>query len=650
MQTVRNEPFCPGCRRDPDALGDCRRCGWQPNEHRSPIVLPPRVLLNDKFVVGRVLGTPGGFGVTYQAWDRVLELRVAIKEFLPHEIAGRNATTLRLIPHSADDQLSFTQGKQAFLGEARTLVKFDHPNIVRVREYFEQNDTAYLVMDYYDGESLAEYLKRHGGRVGEDQAVSIMAPILAGLERVHARGFLHRDIKPTNIYLTGEGRPVLLDFGSARQAMAGRTKTLSVILTPGYAPFEQYLPKARQGPFTDIYACGATLYQLVTGRIPRDALERQHGPPGAPLPGLDGIGERLRRALTRAMAREPAQRQQSAAELLQALGPIPKPTLRIDAPRQTRGAAVPPSPQGGSSDTYAFPDWTRSGEKSDTAATARVGPQPAASAAEGVLFDRTQVHQPAQQTRGDVQTLVMEPARSGPSWWQIGLLVVAAAIGAAWWQAQRLSPNEPALRSEPPATAARIGQPEGRRERSAASAYSDPAALPRGESVMTIDDGAALDADLLGQAGDARLEQALDACADKLAGQRCAVEVEGSLSPGNCRRSKQHGGLACRPRSQQRPATEQAAAQTPPSASSAPAQRPEPPPPRQAGAGEHPSPPQPAIKACRGKRAGSRCRHQTPYGPAEGVCSMVHQVLACTPDGGPPGGGRPGQSGGAGNP
>ncbi|MCG6861053.1 MAG: protein kinase [Chromatiaceae bacterium] len=166
------------------------------------------------------------------------------------------------------------------MGEARTLARLDYPNIVRVRQFFEANGTAYLVMDYYEGISLAEHLEKLGqnGRLSEDSAKRLVLPILDGLRTVHAKGFLHRDVKPQNIYLahtdSGGVRPILLDFGAARQAMGERSRSLSVVVSAGYAPFEQYHRKGSQGPWTDICAAAAVLYRAVTGkhyRLPTEA-------------------------------------------------------------------------------------------------------------------------------------------------------------------------------------------------------------------------------------------------------------------------------------------------------------------------------------------------------------------------------------------
>jgi serine/threonine protein kinase len=238
--------------------------------------MPHRTLLhNGQYLIGKVLGKPGGFGITYLAFDTKLETKVAIKEYLPRDLAGRDGDHATISAHAADDAEHFRYGLTQFLQEARTLARFDHANIVRVRNFFEENGTGYLVMDYYDGVTLADYLAQQPqGKLPEKVAVDILMPILDGLREVHAKNFLHRDIKPQNIYLTTGNRAILLDFGAARQAMSERSRSLSVVLSEGYAPYEQYHRRGEQGPWTDIYACAAVLYHAVAGEPPPPATER----------------------------------------------------------------------------------------------------------------------------------------------------------------------------------------------------------------------------------------------------------------------------------------------------------------------------------------------------------------------------------------
>ncbi|HAS52422.1 MAG TPA: hypothetical protein DCS21_12035, partial [Gammaproteobacteria bacterium] len=310
---------CPGCfRHKGGEVAVCPHCGYDAAAARSPLLLPVLTRLNQRYLIGRTLGKPGGFGVTYLGLDLTLQVKVAIKEYCPRDLVGRDTNRWTLAPHSQEDGELFQVGKQAFLDEARTLAKFDHAHVVRVRDFFEANGTAYLVMDYYEGENLLEYLTRQGGKLPWRTALELMLPVLDGLREVHQRGFLHRDVKPHNIYLTSQGRPILLDFGSARQAMGERSRSMSVMLTEGYAPFEQYHRRGGQGPWTDIYGAAATLYLLVTGQTPPPAPERIRQdeliPPRQLVPDLP---QPLNTALLHGLATDPQKRSQTMAQFEQ---------------------------------------------------------------------------------------------------------------------------------------------------------------------------------------------------------------------------------------------------------------------------------------------------------------------------------------------
>lgn len=201
----------------------------------------------------------GGFGITYLAFDLNLHRRVAIKEYLPVEIAVREEA-ISIHPVSSECDEEYRWGLERFIAEARTLAKYQHPNIVKVLNVFEANHTAYMVMGYEDGESFSDALKRRK-TLEEAELLMVLRPIADGLQKIHQSGFIHRDIKPANIFIRKDGSPVLLDFGSARHSVGEHTRTMTRILSPGYAPIEQYYGEGEeQGPWTDIYGLAATLY------------------------------------------------------------------------------------------------------------------------------------------------------------------------------------------------------------------------------------------------------------------------------------------------------------------------------------------------------------------------------------------------------
>lgn len=242
---------------------------------QNQLALPPDTVIRDQYRIRQVLGRPGGFGVVYLAVDTNLESDVAIKEFLPRDLSQRAADNTTVVPHSTQAREWFDHGVQKFVEEARVLARVRHANVVGVKTCFEANGTAYLVMDYHPGRTLSEHLSEAGGRMEARLAAEVLIRVLDGLSAAHAEGILHRDVKPENIYITNEGQPLLLDFGAARQAVGERSRKLTAILTPGYAPVEQYGTKiGKQGTWTDVYGAAAVLYRAITGRVPPDALTR----------------------------------------------------------------------------------------------------------------------------------------------------------------------------------------------------------------------------------------------------------------------------------------------------------------------------------------------------------------------------------------
>ena len=221
----------------------------------------------------RVVGA-GGFGITYEADDTSLRSRVAIKEYYPEAFGDRDAT-YSVHPKSERHRPTFEWGRSSFLREAQTLARFDNPTIVRVARVFEANSTAYMVMRFEQGESFEKWLKDLGRPPAQEELDAIVAPLLDALEIMHAADFLHRDIAPDNIIVRPDGSPVLLDFGASRRAMAQMSRALTGIVKAGYSPHEQYASDSRlQGPWSDLYALGGTLYRAIMGRPPDEAALR----------------------------------------------------------------------------------------------------------------------------------------------------------------------------------------------------------------------------------------------------------------------------------------------------------------------------------------------------------------------------------------
>ncbi len=239
-------------------------------EYRNAL---PRGFKLFEYQIDSVLGKPGGFGITYLARDTYLDQLVAIKEYLPTDFAVReDKYTVNI--RASTYQESFEWGLKCFIDEARVLAKFNHPSLVRVLRFFKKNGTAYMVMEYQKGNSLTEYLKERR-ILTEEGLLSIVEPLLEGLKEMHKAGFLHRDIKPNNIYIRDDKTPVLLDFGSARFAVGQRSRSVTSIVTPGYAPLEQYDNEiSDQGPWTDIYALGAVMYCTISSEPPPAATRR----------------------------------------------------------------------------------------------------------------------------------------------------------------------------------------------------------------------------------------------------------------------------------------------------------------------------------------------------------------------------------------
>ena len=236
--------------------------------------LKPGVILKERYKIEEVIGA-GGFGITYRAWDPLLQSYVAIKEYYPSGIATRSADSSKVCVPVGQEQREYHRGRIRFLKEAQDVARFQsEPNIVSIYDYLEENDTAYMVMEYLHGCTLKQYIREHGGRLDTDHILHICLSVLDALAVVHKAGMIHRDISPENIFICEDLTVKLIDFGAAKQVYLDEEQTMSVVLKPGYAPPEQYAKKDKQGPWTDIYALGATLYFAATGEKPEESFGR----------------------------------------------------------------------------------------------------------------------------------------------------------------------------------------------------------------------------------------------------------------------------------------------------------------------------------------------------------------------------------------
>ncbi|MCI8950308.1 MAG: serine/threonine protein kinase [Lachnospiraceae bacterium] len=302
---------CLNCMKTFDEqFGVCPHCGFMPGTPpKEAYHLYPGTVLNGHYIIGTTVGF-GGFGITYRAWDKVLDKMVAIKEFYPNGIVNRVPGEKAVIIYSGNRADEFLNGKIRFLAEARNMARFNtHPNIVNVYEFFEENNTAYIAMEFLDGMSYKQYIAANNGRIDCQTAVNVVLSVTDALREIHKVKIIHRDISPDNIFMVpvepgaANYKVKLIDFGAARFSSGEEEKTLSIILKPGYAPPEQYRSRSKQGPWTDIYAVGAVLYRSVTGRMPEESVNRvveDHLPPPNAL--VPEIPQYLSDTIMRAMA------------------------------------------------------------------------------------------------------------------------------------------------------------------------------------------------------------------------------------------------------------------------------------------------------------------------------------------------------------
>ncbi len=286
----------------------------------TPNALPAGARLGE-FELLQVLGV-GGFGIVYLAFDHALEREVAVKEYMPAALAGRTET-MHVSLRSQSDAETFALGLKSFVNEARLLARFDHPSLLKVHRFWEGNGTAYMAMPVMRGRTVKEV--RAGMTQPPDEAWlrAILDPLLGAIEKLHSEGVYHRDIAPDNIQLEPDGRPVLLDFGAARRVISDKSQALTAILKPAYAPIEQYaeVGSVRQGPWTDIYALGATLHYLLLGRPPPPATARAIHDDMVALARQDlgGCSQHFLATIDWMLSPRPADRPQSVAQIRTAL-------------------------------------------------------------------------------------------------------------------------------------------------------------------------------------------------------------------------------------------------------------------------------------------------------------------------------------------
>ena len=331
---------CFGCM-NLTASEVCERCGWSAGQNNEFHQLLVGTVLEGKYLVGRALGQ-GGFGITYLGWDLNLDIRVCIKEFFPSSTVNRDhGHTCAVTCNTTMIEAVYAASRERFLREAKSLAQFRSvPQIVSIFDFFQANNTAYMVMEYVEGINMAKYVYNRGGRIDMDETLRILKPVMEALARVHKAGLIHRDIAPDNIMLHPRDGAKLLDFGAVRHvenpnAEKELNRSTEAILKSGFAPMEQYLARGSLGPWTDVYAFSATIYYCVTGLVPPEAPARMLE--GAPLDwsGARGITRRQMEVLEHGMALRAADRIASMEELM---GELYSPEA---APRPDRQTAHP---------------------------------------------------------------------------------------------------------------------------------------------------------------------------------------------------------------------------------------------------------------------------------------------------------------------
>ena len=330
------EKRCPSCLREYDGEG-CS-CGYPEKGQNASHQLPVGTVLRGRYMIGKALGQ-GGFGITYLAWDKLMQTSVAVKEFYPGGTVFRKSATSLAVECGTEEIIPhYEYSKERFLREAGALVKFkDIPEIVDILDFAEENNTAYIVMEYVRGMDLAKYINMKGGKLSPEETFRILRPVMEALAKVHKGGIVHRDISPDNIILDPMGGAKLLDFGAVRAVEdpdvdKGLNKSTEAILKQGFAPIEQYNTRGNLGPWTDEYAVCATVWYCLTGTVPAEASIRVSEGIDPDWAGIPGLPEHQQKALEKGIACRAKDRYRSLDELLEALFPEEQPLPIAEEP------------------------------------------------------------------------------------------------------------------------------------------------------------------------------------------------------------------------------------------------------------------------------------------------------------------------------
>ena len=321
---IEGSNLCIGCMKPLGQTGRCSFCGMKQEDYNPiPRCLLPGTRLADRDILGKVLGE-GSFGITYIGWDSRLQIPVAIKEYFPSEMVSRDVICghgNKVYLYENAKKNHYEEDIKKFLNEAKCLSKFNEvEGIVSVLDFFYENETAYIVMQFIDGVSVKEYIKKNGKMDGK-KVLNAMRPVLLALEKVHRTGIVHRDISPDNIMIRKDGSLVLIDFGAARMRNIDNTKTMTVLFKRGFSPEEQYRYKGRWGAYTDVYSISATMYYMLTGEAPTDSVIRALGDDMPSLLNMKEleISTKQKKAVMKGMAVNAKNRWQSIRELYDAM-------------------------------------------------------------------------------------------------------------------------------------------------------------------------------------------------------------------------------------------------------------------------------------------------------------------------------------------